>query len=105
MIQYEFALPNNVGKPVASGAVRPDFAFHADGSSLAVFVEDASPPDSDQVEELLNDAGWTVLRLHPGEDWLARVREHSYVFRRRKGLGTHGIRPWKPGHGPAAANG
>jgi hypothetical protein len=21
-----------------------------------------------------------VLRLRPGEDWLARVREHSYIF-------------------------
>ena len=47
---------------------------------LAVFVEDAVPPDADEVEDMFNDAGWTVLRLHPGEDWLARVREHSYVF-------------------------
>ena len=80
LVQHEFALPENVGQPVPPATVRPDFAFHADGSSLAVFVEEAVPPDSDEVEEMFNDIGWTVLRLHPGEDWLARMREHSYVF-------------------------
>lgn len=80
LVRHEFALPDDVRRPVASDAVRPDFAFHADGSSLAVFVEDTVPLEADDVEEQLNDAGWTVLRLHPDQDWLARVREHSYVF-------------------------
>ena len=80
LVQNEFALPENVGQPVPPATVRPDFAFHADDSSLAVFVEEAVPPDADEVEDMFNDAGWTVLRLHPGEDWLARVRQHSYVF-------------------------
>ncbi|MDQ1308159.1 MAG: hypothetical protein QG671_3993, partial [Actinomycetota bacterium] len=80
LIRHEFALPDNIGHPVATATVRPDFAFSADGSALAVFVEESTPADADEVEVLFNDAGWSVLRLHPGEDWLARVREHSYVF-------------------------
>ncbi len=80
LIRHEFALPDRVGQPVASENVRPDFAFVAGGSALAVFVEESTPPDADEIEDLLNDAGWSVLRLHPGEDWLARVREHSYIF-------------------------
>jgi hypothetical protein len=80
LVQHEFALPDNVGQPVAKATVRPDFAFIADGSALAVFVEESTPPDAEDVEEMFNDAGWSVLRLHPGEDWLAQVREHSYVF-------------------------
>ncbi|WP_059015767.1 DEAD/DEAH box helicase [Mycobacterium sp. M26] len=80
LVQHEFALPNAIRQPVANGAIRPDFAFHADGSALAVFVEDTVPEDADEVEDALNDAGWSVLRLHPDQDWLAKVREHTYVF-------------------------
>jgi ATP-dependent helicase YprA (DUF1998 family) len=80
LVQYEFALPEGVRRPVTAAQIRPDFAFRADGSALAVFVEDGAPDDAGEVEEVLNDAGWTVLRLHPGQDWLASVREHSYVF-------------------------
>ena len=80
LVQHEFALPNGIRQPVTAAQIRPDFAFQVDGSALAVFVEDDAPEDADEVEEKLNDAGWTVLRLHPGQDWLTSVREHSYVF-------------------------
>ena len=80
LIQHEFALPDGVREPVTAAQIRPDFAFQVDGSALAVFVEDDAPEDADEVEEKLNDAGWTVLRLRPGQDWLNSVREHSYVF-------------------------
>lgn len=80
LLQHEFALPDSLGQPVVKATARPDFAFSADGSALAVFVEESAPPDAEEIEEMFNDAGWSVLRLHPGEDWLARVREHSYVF-------------------------
>lgn len=80
LVRHEFALPDKVGQPVGTAAVRPDFAFIADGSALAVFVEESTPADADEVEDMFNDAGWSVLRLHPGEDWVARVREHSYIF-------------------------
>lgn len=80
LVQHEFALPDGIRRPVTAAQIRPDFAFQADGSALAVFVENAPPEDAGEVEEALNDAGWTVLRLHPGQDWLTSVREHSYVF-------------------------
>lgn len=80
LVQHEFALPNGIRQPVTAAQIRPDFALQADGSAPAVFVEDDAPEDADDVEERLNDAGWTVLRLHPGQDWLTSVREHSYVF-------------------------
>ncbi|WP_396905733.1 DEAD/DEAH box helicase [Mycolicibacterium phlei] len=80
LIQHDFALPTDDVPPVGATGVRPDFAFVADGSALAVFIEESTPPDADEVDDLFNDAGWSVLRLHPGEDWLARVREHSYIF-------------------------
>lgn len=80
LVRHEFALPDEMGQPVGAAGIRVDFAFHAYGSALAVFVEEASPTDADEVEDMFNDAGWTVLRLHPGDDWLSRVREHSYVF-------------------------
>jgi ATP-dependent helicase YprA (DUF1998 family) len=80
LIKHELALPDGVRQPVGTAQIRPDFVFHGEGAGLAVFVELAAPHDAADIEDQLIDAGWSVLRLHPGEDWLAKVREHSYAF-------------------------
>ncbi|MCV7261131.1 DEAD/DEAH box helicase [Mycobacterium shimoidei] len=80
LVKHEFALPDAVQEVIGASGIRAHFAFHGDDSALAVFVEPGLPENADEVEERLIDIGWSVLRLHPGEDWLARVREHSYVF-------------------------
>ncbi|WP_396908660.1 DEAD/DEAH box helicase [Mycolicibacterium sp.] len=80
LIKHELALPDGVRQPVGPAQIRPDFVFHGEGAGLAVFIEQAAPHDAADVEDHLIDAGWSVLRLHPGEDWLAKVREHSYAF-------------------------
>lgn len=80
LIKHELALPDGVRQEVPPVQVRPDFVFHSEGAGLAVFVEQAEPHDATEVEDQLIDAGWSVLRLHSGEDWLAKVREHTYAF-------------------------
>lgn len=45
-----------------------------------MFVEPEAPADVEEIEDRLIDAGWSVLRLHPDQDWLAQVRRHPYVF-------------------------
>jgi hypothetical protein len=80
LVKHEFALPDGVREVIDPAGIRADFVFRAEGNGLAVFVEKVLPDDADEVEDRLIDGGWSVLRLHPGEDWLARVHEHSYVF-------------------------
>ncbi len=78
LIEHDFALPDGTGQQIAG--IRADFTFRNTDSSLAVFVEAEPPGDAGEIEDRLMDAGWSVLRLHPGEDWLAQVRQHPYVF-------------------------
>ncbi|WKG04631.1 DEAD/DEAH box helicase [Mycolicibacterium sp. HK-90] len=80
LIKHELTLPDGVRQEITPAQARPDFVFHGAGAGLAVFLEQDRPQDADEVEDRLIDAGWSVLRLHPGEDWLAKVREHSYAF-------------------------
>ncbi|MGH3491827.1 MAG: DUF1998 domain-containing protein, partial [Sciscionella sp.] len=80
LINHEFALPDAVREEITAAGIRAHFAFHSDDASLAVFVEPVPPEDAGEVEDRLMDAGWSVLRLHPGEDWLARVRKYPYLF-------------------------
>lgn len=80
LIKHDLALPDGVHEQIEPAGVRPDFVFHGDDAALAVFVESTPPDDANEVEDRLIDAGWSVLRLSPTDDWLARVREHSYVF-------------------------
>jgi ribosomal protein L37AE/L43A len=78
LIEHEFALPDGVREQIAG--LRTDFAFRNTDARLAVFVESEPPGDAGEVEDKLMDAGWSVLRLRPGEDWLAQIQQHSYAF-------------------------
>lgn len=99
LVQYEFALPNNVGQPAASGAVRPDFAFHADGSSLAVFVEDASLLTATRLRNFSTTlAGQCCDCIPVTTGCLECVSTPTYSA--REGSKRSGIRSWKSGHGP-----
>ncbi|TXH28368.1 MAG: DUF1998 domain-containing protein [Mycobacterium sp.] len=78
LVEHEFALPDGVGEQIAG--VRADFAFRNADSSLAVFVETEPSVGAGEIEDKLMDAGWSVLRLHPGQDWLAQIQQHAYAF-------------------------
>ncbi|MCB0927820.1 MAG: DEAD/DEAH box helicase [Mycobacterium sp.] len=80
LIRHEFALPTAVRQDVSGTGIRAHFIFRAQGAGLAVFVEPEAPADVEEIEDRLIDAGWSVLRLHPDQDWLAQVRRHPYVF-------------------------
>ncbi|MGV9752210.1 DEAD/DEAH box helicase [Nocardia farcinica] len=83
LVKHEFALPSIVHEPVAGTEISPDLGFVAPDAGLAIFVgetnDDPESPGSD-VEDQLIDVGWSVLMLRPGDDWLARLREHAYVL-------------------------
>ncbi len=78
LVKHEFALPCAAHEVVTPGIVA-HFVYRTEDAGLAVFVEDAAPSDAAEVEDRLMDAGWAVLRLHSGEDWLARLRDYSYA--------------------------
>lgn len=78
----EHRLPDAVHETV--GDVHADFVFHNDTASAAVFVDEPSgnpgPGRDGAAEDSLFDRGWSVIRLRADRDWLAQIREHTYVF-------------------------
>jgi ribosomal protein L37AE/L43A len=80
LVTHDFALPDGVRESVESTAVQANFVYRSDGAALAVFVEEETPADAGDVEEKLIDIGWSVLRLKAGDDWVSKLREHSYAF-------------------------
>ncbi len=63
-----------------------DFAY--EDAQVLVFIDgpphdapDAKARDA-EITEKLEDAGWTVLRFHHGEDWMALFARFTGVFGR-----------------------
>ncbi len=79
LVEHDFALPTRVHERIDGADATPDLAFIGPDAGLAVFVDDSTTTDPD-AEDRLNDFGWSVLRLGPDDDWLDRLREHSYVL-------------------------
>ena len=50
--------------------MRPDFASHRSTARVAVFVDESDPAGRRvRSRRMLIDAGWSVLRLQPDDDW------------------------------------
>jgi very-short-patch-repair endonuclease len=81
-----FRLPTDGQFLIASCRTRPDFAYVAPGSRVAVYV-DGPPHDfperaarDAQCVDALEDQGWTVLRFGHGDDWSRIVGQNPSLF-------------------------
>ncbi|MBF6445968.1 DEAD/DEAH box helicase [Nocardia farcinica] len=79
LVEHDFALPTRVHEPIEGAGIAPDLAFTGADAGLAVFIDDSVTVDAD-IEDRFADLGWSVLRLGADEDWLDKLREHSYVL-------------------------
>ncbi|WP_428372822.1 DUF1998 domain-containing protein [Mycolicibacterium sp.] len=80
LVEHDFALPDDIRAPIGSTTLTADFVYRSDDAALAVFIDEQTPVDADQVEDTLIDIGWSVLRLKVGEDWVSKIRQHAYAF-------------------------
>lgn len=85
--QHGYRLPDEAQKVVDGLYVRPDFAYHADGMDIALFIDGPVHDSAHQQEKdeaarmkLEDEAGWLVLRFHHNDDWLSTIAEHASVF-------------------------
>uniref|UniRef100_UPI002453F381 DUF1998 domain-containing protein n=1 Tax=Nocardia carnea TaxID=37328 RepID=UPI002453F381 len=79
LVEHDLALPNRVHESIEGADIAPDMAFTGPDAGLAVFVDDQATLATD-IEDRFIDIGWSVLCLAADDDWLAKLREHSYVL-------------------------
>ncbi|MEU4836852.1 DEAD/DEAH box helicase [Nocardia testacea] len=79
LVEHDFALPSSVHETIEGAGIAPDLAFTGPDAGLAVFVEDSANLATD-IEDRFIDIGWSVLCLSIDDDWLPKLREHSYVL-------------------------
>lgn len=95
--QHGYRLPDDSQKIVDGYYVRPDFAYHADGMDVAVFIDGPIHDSAHQHEKdeqarmkLEDEAGWLVLRFHYNDaegGWLKTIAEHGGIFGEAKANG------------------
>ena len=86
--QYSLHLPTDAQKFIEQCRTRPDFFYDTDAQA-AIYVDgpphdfvDRQHRDSEQ-EECMEDHGYTVIRFHHQEDWLAKIDQYPDVFGKR----------------------
>lgn len=87
---HGYRLPDEAQQIVEDYYVRPDFAYHAGGMDVAVFIDGPVHDDGHQKNKdeqarakLEDELGWLVLRFDysaPEEGWLSTIAAHPDVF-------------------------
>jgi hypothetical protein len=87
---HGYRLPDEAQQIIDGYYVRPDFAYHAGGMDVAVFIDGPvhnsdyqQQKDLDAQAKLEDELGWLVLRFThtEGDDgWLATIAAHGDVF-------------------------
>jgi very-short-patch-repair endonuclease len=86
--QYGYRLPDEAQQIVDGFYARPDFVYHTDGMSVAIFVDGPVHDGTRQAERdeaaqarLEDEAGWQVLRFrYDDPDWNDIVARNPGVF-------------------------
>jgi hypothetical protein len=75
------------GSPGDAPTGQPDLVYHLGDTSVAVFVDETRTPGpgrDEQAEDALLDAGWTVVRVRPGDSFDTVVGRYPSVFGTRQ---------------------
>ncbi len=84
--EHRLRLPSNAQRLVKDGGARPDFLY-AD-HQVAIFIDGPAHDERVQAERdtlataRLEELGWTVIRLHHDDDWMANLAVYPSVFGR-----------------------
>ena len=86
LAEHGYRLPDDAQRTVVDARARPDFVYQLPANPVAVFVDGPHHDDAIQqtrdaaAAERLDDAGWTVVRIHHDADWAALVGQREWLF-------------------------
>jgi very-short-patch-repair endonuclease len=104
--KHNLRLPSHAQKLIEGCSTRPDFLYAED--QVAVYI-DGPPHDFPERQErdaaqttAMEDYGYTVVRFHHQDDWMAVIGKFPYVFGKVSGAGA-GTDAGGAGYGGASA--
>ena len=86
----QLLLPNEGQKLIEECSTRPDF-YYVQNGKFAIYIDGTPHDDPEQkakdndINNLLIDRGYVVIRFHYAADWNAIFDEYSEIFGQRKG--------------------